>query len=135
MNDEQQDPLWDLLGKVREPKPSPFFASKVMRAIHEEKQEKDGLFAWLRRQWLIPVSCTATAAIALYFTISPSQPSPTQNSAHNSTHNPDPVEEMAVTVAENVDVQDSQVIADLDELIAYEDTSSLWLDTDSISDY
>jgi len=124
MNDEKHDPLWDLLGKAREPKPSPFFASKVLRAIHEEKQEKNGLFAWLRRQWLIPFSLTVTAAIALYFTIKPAQLVPTHN----------PVEEMAVVVADNLDTQDSQVIADLDELIAYEDTTSLWLDTDSISD-
>jgi hypothetical protein len=56
MNHDEQDKLWELLGKAREPKAAPFFASKVLRAIREEPV---GLLAWLRRKWIIPATAVA----------------------------------------------------------------------------
>ena len=38
MNHDEQDQLWKLLGKAREPKASPFFANKVMHAIRREAE-------------------------------------------------------------------------------------------------
>ena len=53
MNTEEHDDLWELLGKARETKVSPFFSRNVLRAIREEEQEKVGFFSWLRAHWKV----------------------------------------------------------------------------------
>src|SRR5688500_8009986 len=83
MNHDEQDELWELLGKSPEPKASPFFVNKVVHAIRREsKQEanRPTFGSWLRRWWFMPVTagaCAAVAAIALLKdAVPPVQPAP-----------------------------------------------------------
>ena len=120
MNQDEQDELWKLLGKAREPKASPFFASKVLRAIREER-EPAGFFVWLRRKWLIPaVACALVATFfALREPVAPKiQPAST-----------DLLDELAAYVEKSGDSAES-----LDTLLASEDPS-IWLQTDPSSLY
>lgn len=114
MKSDEHDDLWDLLGKARTPVASPFFSRNVLRAIREEKQEATGVFAWLRRRWQVGAlgACTAVvAAIAL-------TPGPER------TETPDPTAVLAEQVSKSIDYQ---VISNLDELIASEE-SLAWLE-------
>ena len=119
MKDEEHDELWELLGKVREPKAAPFFASKVLRAIHAEP-EAVGFWAWLRGKWLVPVTTGACAALALFLTTH--QVVQTAVSPVN-----DPLAEMAAAVVDN-----DESVSALDALIAAED-HSIWLESDPSS--
>lgn len=57
----EQDALWDLLGKARKTEASPYFTRKVLRAVQEEARPVFSLSLLLR--WLLPVS--ACAAVVL----------------------------------------------------------------------
>lgn len=114
MNTEEHDDLWRLLGKAKAPSASPFFSRNVLRAIREEKQEATGVFAWLRRHWQLGALGTcavAVAAIAL-------APGPVV------VERPDPTAVLAERVSQSLDYQ---VISNLDELIASEE-SLAWLE-------
>ncbi len=116
MKDEKHDELWELLGKAREPKAAPFFASKVLRAIHAEA-EAVSFWTWLRGKWLVPVATGACAALALFLT------------THQAVQTAvplvnDPLAEMAAVVVDN-----DESVSALDALIAAED-HSIWLESD-----
>ncbi len=57
----EQDALWDLLGKARQTEASPYFTRKVLRAVQEEV--RPGFSFALLLRWLIPVSATAAVVI------------------------------------------------------------------------
>jgi hypothetical protein len=121
MKNEEQDDLWDLLGKLPDPKASPFFSRNVLRAVRSEDKRPEGFIAWLRARWVAPVALAgAAAAVALML----SGQKPVQS--HPSLA---PVDEIADTVLAHADYS---VIADLEELLAA-DTTSLWLEADSSS--
>ncbi len=122
MNQNEQDELWKLLGKAREPKVPPFFAGKVLRAIREEP-EPAGFFVWLRRKWLVPATAAACAVVATFVAMR----TPTaQNNQHAA---PDPLTELAAFVEKSEDSAES-----LDSLLASED-HSIWLQADPSSLY
>ena len=122
MNHDEQDELWKLLGKAREPKVSPFFAGKVLRAIREEPEPR-GFFVWLRRKWLIPTAAAACALIVTFFaTRQPITPSNQQVAA-------DPLTELAAYVEKSEDSAES-----LDTLLASGE-HSIWLQADPSSLY
>lgn len=121
MNDEEHDKLWTLLGKAGEPKVSPFFVSKVVRAVRNVDRPQPGLFAWLRSRWTMPVAAGACAAIALALAFYPPD-APLENPAPGS----DPLEEMAAASPGTPE------LSSLDSLLASED-HSIWLETDSSS--
>ncbi len=121
MNHDEQDELWKLLGKAREPKASPFFAGKVLRAIREE-QEPAGFFVWLRRKWFIPTAVAACALVVAFVALRPIAPSNPQVAA-------DPLSELAAYVEKSEDSAES-----LDSLLASED-HSIWLQADFSSLY
>jgi hypothetical protein len=105
MNREEDPALWDLLGRSKRPTPSPFFARNVVRAVRAETSEKHGLIAWFNLHRLVPAfSATAIVAIAL-FAFQVWQP------RHRSPHRG----------LISVEVQDSEVAADLDLLASYDD--------------
>ena len=112
MNTEENDDLWLLLGKARTPAASPFFARNVLRALREEQQEKPGVFAWLRRHW--PLGALGTCALAVAALVL----APSPERADQSTVI------LAESVAQSIDYQ---VISNLDELIASEE-SLAWLE-------
>ncbi len=113
MNTEEQDDLWELLGRSKAPAPSPFFSRNVLRAIREEAQEKPGLLLWLRRHWqLAAVSACVVVAASFALVQSPSEQPPDQ----------------VMLLAQEVSASpDYQVISNLDELLDSE-RNSIWLE-------
>jgi hypothetical protein len=113
MNHEERerDDLWELLGRARSARISPYFSRNVLRAIREEKPAKSGgIVAWLLSRWPI----MAAAACAVVFAGLALRP------------HPEPVDPLA-ELAENVIASpDYAVIGNLDELLASEE-SSAWL--------
>ena len=132
MKHEEHDDLWELLGKARERKASPFFANKVMHAVRREKEAAtapaggsgSSLWSWLRRRWMLPVAagvCAVLAAVALM----PETPSvaPTTTAAIA----PDPLTEMVSVISESEEYDLA-----LSDLLATED-NSVWLSADPSS--
>lgn len=107
--DDDQE-LWDLLGQAAEPKISPFFARNVLREIRQPA----GWFwsrGWLNLRRLIPATGVAVALIAVAFL-----------RMHLSVA---PLTSPSSDALANVDPQDYEVIADLDDLLASDDNNSL----------
>jgi hypothetical protein len=61
-NDEENDALWELLGRARRVEASPYFARKVVAAIQNQKQSHWSSVSVLLR-WLIPSAACAGLAI------------------------------------------------------------------------
>ena len=120
MNQEEHDDLWILLGKARQPKPSAFFAGKVMREVREAATPQPGFIAWLRSKWVLPVAAGACAAVLAFLALRPTG---------TTTPGSDPLEEIALAVAATPDI-----IPSLDALLASED-NSIWLAGDPTSLY
>ncbi len=117
----ESDPLWDLLGKAGTPaRVSPYFARNVVREIrlagHTAGTARTPLFAspgTLLRRWRTAMVLAATACIVILFY---------DGSAFNETRPP------GETVAMAQNAGDLDVINNLDELLANED-SLVWLDS------
>jgi len=107
--DDDQE-LWDLLGRAAEPKTSPFFARNVLREIRKSG-EGARLRGWLNLRRLIPAAGMAAALIAVIFLRMQMSMAPLA----------DPSSDMLA----NVDPQDYEVVADLDDLLASDDNNSL----------
>ena len=123
MNHEEQDELWNLLGKARQPKPSAFFAANVIRAVRAELSQAEprpGLLAWLRAKWVLPLAAAACAAVFAFLALRP---------AATMAPVADPLEEMATAAAAAPETAPS-----LDTLLASED-NSIWLAGDPSSLY
>ena len=123
MNHEEHDKLWELLGKAREPKASPFFASKVIRAVCAGEEPQPGFFAWLRRRRFVPLTagaCAAVIAIVAFY-----HPASERGDLVAAS---DPLEEIAAVAT------GAPEIPSLDSLLASED-HSIWLQADPSSLY
>lgn len=123
MNHEEQDKLWELLGKARQPKASAFFAANVVRAARasaDSAEQKPGLLVWLRTKWYLPATAGACAALIAIF-------------AHQKSVAPqpssDPLEGIALAAAAAPEIPES-----LDSLLAL-DNNSIWLAGDPSSLY
>lgn len=113
MKREDDQQLWDLLGQASAPKLSPFFARNVVRAIRQRTGRFDSLRSWLSLRKLVPVTGLAVVVIAAIMAFhSPAS----RESADNP---PD--------VIAQIDPQDYDVVADLDELLVT-DENNLWDD-------
>lgn len=122
MNHEEHDKLWELLGKAREPKVSPFFASKVVRAVRAGDEPQPGFLTWLRRRWVLPLTagaCAAVIAVGAFY-----RPA----SERGDLATADPLEEIAAVAT------GAPEIPSLDSLLASED-HSIWLQADPSSLY
>ena len=113
MKREDDQQLWDLLGKARSTEVSPFFARNVVRTIRERPQPFEWLRRWLSPSKLIPATGLAMAVIAAMLMMH------RPGSRNPADDTPD------VIVA--IDPQDYDVVADLDELMAA-DENNLWDD-------
>ena len=113
-NDDEKDQLWHLLGKAQRPQVSPFFSRNVLRAVRQMKQEKPAfLLARLRWGWRIAMGCAV--ALAIFASV-------------ESGHRKKAVDPTAALFTQQiVNNPDYEVIENLDELLAYEN-SSIWLD-------
>ncbi|PYK37904.1 MAG: hypothetical protein DME49_09855 [Verrucomicrobia bacterium] len=112
MKREDDEQLWELLGRLAEPKLSPFFARNVLRQVRQEPRLFERARLWLSWRRLVPASGLALAVIAAIIALH--QPGPSQRP---SEAEPD--------VVAKVDPQDYEVVADLDELLA-SDENNLW---------
>lgn len=107
--DEDQE-LWDLLGRGAEPRISPFFARNVLREIRKPS-EWTTLRGWLNPRRWIPAAGMVAALMAVVFL-----------RMHTS------VAPLAAPPSEalvNVEAQDYELIVDLDDLLASDDNNSL----------
>jgi predicted exporter len=113
MKREEDQQLWDLLGRTRPIELSPFFARNVVRKTRTGARRFIWLQAWLRPRKLVPLAGVAVALVAAILAMH--QPGPRSR----GDNTPD--------VIAKIDPQDYDVIADLDELLAADD-NSLWDD-------
>jgi hypothetical protein len=110
MKREEDEKLWDLLGNASEPAPaSPFFSRNVLRKIREAQGEPAPRRHWYLR-WLVPAAGVAVVVIA-------GLALPTQIMKHHSASGP--------AVVAFGDGQDSELMADLDDLMGSDDSSAL----------
>jgi hypothetical protein len=110
MKREEDEKLWDLLGRGSEPVASPFFARNVVRKIREARGESAPRGAWYLR-WLVPAAGVAVVVIA-------GLALPTHIiKLHHLDSRP-----AAVALG---DSQDSDLVADLDDLMASDESSAL----------
>ena len=114
---ESNDPLWDLLGQAKPVEVSPFFSRNVLREIRKQDgaSGKKRLFGshWFRR-WRLTLIGAASFAIVLLNTHVVMKD---RNGINLSSIRPG----------------DKEVISNLDELLASDD-SSVWLDNSGSSD-
>ena len=113
-DDDKQ--LWDLLGRNKTPEPSPFFARNVLRQIREQPGWQVRLRQWLKPRRLVPAAGFAVVLIGGMMLL----------------HRPNVPEQPAMEAdpIAQVDPQDYDVVADLDNLLATED-NNLWDDDDT----
>lgn len=110
MKREEDEKLWDLLGHGTEPAASPFFARNVLRKVREAQGELSPSRRWYLR-WLVPAAGVAVVIIA-------GLALPTQIIKQ---HRSDSRSEIVTLV----DSQDGELMADLDDLMASDESSAL----------
>jgi hypothetical protein len=113
MEPEDDKELWDVLGRLPEPTLSPFFARNVLREIRQKPTHFERLRNWFSLRRLIGASAVAAVAVALALVTH----HPGSRTASSSDSD----------VVAKIDPQDYEVVADLDELIAW-DENSVWED-------
>jgi hypothetical protein len=111
MDREDDKQLWDILGRVPEPTLSPFFARNVVRNIRQEATRFERMRHWF--SWRRLAAASAVAIVVIGTAIATHHPV-LQRTAVNGSD-----------VVAKIDPQDYDVVADLDELIAW-DENSVW---------
>jgi hypothetical protein len=111
MDREDDKELWDVLGRVAEPTLSPFFSRNVVRSVRQEATPFDRMRNWFSWRRL------AAAAAVLIVVIGPAIATHYPVSQKKAVNDPD--------LVAKIDPQDYDVVADLDELIAW-DENSVW---------
>ena len=111
MKDQEQDELWTLLGRAKEPNIPPFFAAKTVAAVRR-LQERKRLFWQNSLRFGIPGALAGAMAVFFAFSGQPMQQNPSPRQA----------------VIAQTEPGDLEVIADLDVNMASEE-SSVWLDS------
>ncbi|MGZ6383785.1 MAG: hypothetical protein ACXWSZ_23095 [Bdellovibrionota bacterium] len=113
MEPEDDKQLWEVLGRVPGPTLSPFFARNVVRKIRQEASRFERARNWFSLRRLVAASAVANVVVGM--AIAPHRPISQTASASD------------LDVVAKVDPQDYDVVADLDELIAW-DENSVWED-------
>jgi hypothetical protein len=117
MKREDDEQLWDLLGKAPQAEFSPFFARNVLRRIREAPSWSVRARSWLSWRKLVPLSGLAVAVIGTFLFL------------HSPALHQKPDNELDAIA--KIDVQDYEVVADLDDLLA-SDENNLWDDNSSL---
>ncbi|MFL6584048.1 MAG: hypothetical protein ACJ8KU_05985 [Chthoniobacterales bacterium] len=102
-DDDQQ--LWDLLGKSAAPQVSPFFARNVVREIRQQ-ESRPSRETWFSIRKLLPVASCAAVVIAAALVVR----GPVAKHAPSAT-----------PILAHVEVDDSDVAADLDDVVGADD--------------
>ena len=113
MEPEDDKQLWDVLGRVPGPTLSPFFARNVVRQIRQKSTRFERARNWFSLRRLVAASAVAIVVVGMAI----------------ATHHPTSKTASAkdLDVVAKVDPQDYDVVADLDELIAW-DENTVWED-------
>jgi len=111
MDREDDKQLWEILGRVPEPTLSPFFARNVVRSVRQEATRFDRMRSWL--SWRRLAAASAVLIVVIGMAIATHHPVSQTKAANDSD------------VVAKIDPQDYDVVADLDELIAW-DENSVW---------
>jgi hypothetical protein len=111
MEPQDDKELWDILGRVPEITLSPFFARNVVRKIRHEATGFDRARNWFSLRRLVAASAVAIVVVGMAI----------------ATHHPVSQIKSAndLDVVAKIDPQDYDVVADLDELIAW-DENTVW---------
>jgi hypothetical protein len=115
---DEQDDLWKLLGKARQPAASPFFARNVVREVRGLQREQPGFLSLLRSRWKLTFAAAAVSCVLAVVAVDRVERN-LQSRQIDSL--------MAIT-EEVSNSPDFFVINDLDDLLASEE-SSVWLDS------
>jgi hypothetical protein len=116
MNHDESDELWELLGRARPVRPSPFFSRNVLRAVRESApQAEPGFSEWLRQGWNA-LATAAAVAVVLFFALHTGGPTPVGTRLALG----DAAIEQVLTSEEFA------VIANLETLLAVDD-NEIWL--------
>jgi hypothetical protein len=110
---ERQDDkeLWDILGRVPGHTLSPFFARNVLRKIRQDATPLDRARNWFSLRRLVAASAVAIVVVGMAIA--------THHPVSRTTSASD------LDVVAKIDPQDYDVVADLDELIAW-DENTVW---------
>ena len=111
MERQDDNELWDILGRAPEPTLSPFFARNVLRKIRQEATGFGRARSWFSLRRLVAASAVAVVVVGM--AIATHHPVSQRASANDSD------------VVAKIDPQDYDVVADLDELIAW-DENTVW---------
>lgn len=117
MKREDDQELWDLLGKAEPTEISPFFARNVLRSLREKRGWREKLAPWLSWRRLIPLTGVALAVLV-------------SGLAFHSPVRPPASPDNPPEVVAQLDPADYEVVADLDELLAMQEDNS-WSDSDN----
>jgi hypothetical protein len=109
MKREEDEKLWDLLGRATAPKISPFFARNVLRKIREARGEASAS-RWFNFRWLVPATGVAVAIIAA-LSLRLQVPDRSRSNSRPET--------LAL-----LDAPDIELIADFDDLFGPDDNTS-----------
>ncbi len=115
MRREEDQQLWDLLGKAPMPVVSPFFARNVLREVRRERSWREAALEWLPRR-----ATSAAAAFAVCLIIAFTM---VDKVGMRDSHEDD-----VPDVVAQIDPSDYEVVADLDVLLAAQEDDS-WDDT------
>src|SRR4029453_13994343 len=112
MDREDDKKLWDILGRIPDPHLPPFFARNVVRSFRQEPTPFERARNWFSLRRLVAASAVAIVVVGMAI----------------ATHHPvsrTTTSENDLDVVAKVDPQDYDVVADLDELIAW-DENTVW---------
>jgi hypothetical protein len=112
MEPQDDKELWDILGRVPEPMLSPFFARNVLRKIRQEATRFERTRNWFSLRRLVAASAVAIVVVGM--AIATHHPVSSRTGSAND-----------LDVVAKIDPQDYDVVADLDELIAW-DENTVW---------
>jgi hypothetical protein len=117
MERQDDNELWDILGCAPEPTLSPFFARNVLRKIRQETTRFERARNWFSLRRLVAASAAAVVVVGM--AIATHHPVSHRASTHDSD------------VVAKIYPQDYDVVADLDELIAW-DENTVWEEKPSL---
>jgi hypothetical protein len=125
--DDENDPLWKLLGQARPIQPKGNFVPNVMRVIRSQPQER-GLWAVISHWWTMGeprwATPALTTAVALAF-IASQQLGPSAPQISQADTTPVPATSAALGILAESTVTPLDTLDEVDALLAMEDTSSL----------
>jgi hypothetical protein len=119
MRREDDQHLWDLLATGPEPRLSDFFARDVVRRIRQEPRRFEWARSGLRMRRLVPASALAVAVATALIIAGRHWELPSVATSPSVATDGEPA------AVAKIDLQDYDVVADLDELLAA-DKNSLW---------